>query len=208
MGDDRRRAMLGGPVDVMSSHRIVIVAGEASGDLHAAHVVKELLRRAPQLAIEGIGGDRMREAGVRLHAHASDLAVVGLTEVVVRLPALVRAYRTMVQLLSARRPDLLILVDFPDFNLLLARRASRLGIPVLYFIGPQVWAWRRGRVRLIARLVRRLLVILPFEEGFYRRWGLEAHYVGHPLLDRLSPPPSRDASRRRLGLEQGACVLG
>jgi lipid-A-disaccharide synthase len=186
----------------------VIVAGEASGDLHAADVVKELLRRAPQVAIEGIGGDRMREAGVRLHAHASDLAVVGLAEVTVRLPALVRAYRTMVRLLSARRPDLLILVDFPDFNLLLARRAHRLGIPVLYFIGPQVWAWRRGRVRSIARLVRRLVVIFPFEEGFYRHWGVEALYVGHPLLDRLSPPPSREVSRRRLGLEQAACVVG
>jgi lipid-A-disaccharide synthase len=192
----------------MSINRIVIVAGEASGDLHAADVVKELLRRAPQLAMEGIGGDRMREAGVRLHAHASDLAVVGVAEVVVRLPALVRAYRAMVRLLSARRPDLLILVDFPDFNLLLARHAHRLGIPVLYFISPQVWAWRRGRVRSIARLVRRLVVIFPFEEGFYRRWGVEALYVGHPLLDRLSPPPSREASRRRLGLGQAASVLG
>jgi len=192
----------------MSSYRIVIVAGEASGDLHAADVVKELLRRAPQLAIEGIGGDRMREVGVRLHAHASDLAVVGVAEVAVRLPALVRAYRTMVRLLSARRPNLLILVDFPDFNLLLARRAHRLGIPVLYFISPQVWAWRRGRIRSIARLVRRLVVIFPFEEGFYRRWGVEALYVGHPLLDRLSPPPSKEASRRRLGLEQAACVVG
>jgi len=192
----------------MSSSRIVIVAGEASGDLHAADVVKELLRSAPQLAIEGIGGDRMREAGVRLHAHAGDLAVVGVAEVVVRLPALVRAYRTMVRLLSARRPDLLILVDFPDFNLLLARRAHRLGIPVLYFIGPQVWAWRRGRIRALARLVRRLVVIFPFEEEFYRRWGVEALYVGHPVLDRLSPPPSREASRGRLGLEQAACVVG
>jgi len=114
----------------------------------------------------------------------------------------------MVRLLSARRPDLLILVDFPDFNLLLARRAHRLGIPVLYFISPQVWAWRRGRVRTLARLVRRLVVIFPFEEEFYRRWGVEALYVGHPLVDRLSPPPSKEASRRRLGLEQAACVVG
>ncbi len=192
----------------MSSHRIAIVAGEASGDLHAANVVKELLLRAPGLAIEGIGGDRMREAGVRLHAHASDLAVVGVAEVAVRLPALLRAFRVMVRLLSAKRPDLLILVDFPDFNLLLARRAHRLGIPVLYFIGPQVWAWRRGRVRSIARLVRQLVVIFPFEEGFYRRWGVQPLYVGHPLLDRLSPPPSKEASRRRLGLEQATCVVG
>jgi len=192
----------------MSGGRIVIVAGEASGDLHAAQVVRELLRRAPQLSVEGIGGDRMREAGVRLHAHSSDLAVVGVAEVAVRLPALFRAYRSMTRLLRDTPPDLLMLVDFPDFNLLLARRAYRQQIPVLYFIGPQVWAWRTGRIRSIARLVRRLMVILPFEEAFYRQRGVEALYVGHPLMDRLSPSPPMDAARRRLGLEQTASVLG
>ncbi|MGH7409635.1 MAG: lipid-A-disaccharide synthase [Candidatus Methylomirabilis sp.] len=192
----------------MVNGRIVIVAGEASGDLHAAQVVRELLRRAPQLSVEGIGGDRMREAGVRLHAHSSDLAVVGFAEVAVRLPALLRAYRRMTRFLRDTPPDLLMLVDFPDFNLLLARRAYRQQIPVLYFIGPQVWAWRTGRVRSIVRLVRRLMVILPFEEAFYRRQGVEALYVGHPLLDRLSPSPPMDAARRRLGLEQTASVLG
>ena len=192
----------------MSGGRIVIVAGEASGDLHAAQVVRELLRRAPQLSVEGIGGDRMREAGVRLHAHSSDLAVVGVAEVAVRLPALFRAYRSMTRLLRDTPPDLLMLVDFPDFNLLLARRAYRQQIPVLYFIGPQVWAWRTGRIRSIARLVRRLMVILPFEEALYRQRGVEALYVGHPLMDRLSPSPPMDAARRRLGLEQTASVLG
>ena len=150
----------------------------------------------------------MREAGVRLHAHANDLAVVGLAEVAVRLPALLRAYRRMSRLLRDTPPDLLMLVDFPDFNLLLARRAYRRQIPVLYFIGPQVWAWRTGRVRSIMRLVRRLMVILPFEEAFYRQRGVEALYVGHPLLDRLSPSPPMNAARRRLGLEQTASVLG
>lgn len=192
----------------MSRGRIAIVAGEASGDLHAAGVVRELLRRAPQLTVEGIGGDRMREAGVRLHVYSGELAVVGFAEVLVKLPALFRAYRIMARLLRERRPDLLILVDFPDFNLLLARLAFRQQIPVLYFIGPQVWAWRTGRVRSIARLVRRLLVIFPFEEAFYRRWGVEAQYVGHPLVDRLSPSLSMDAARRRLGLEQTVSVLG
>ncbi len=192
----------------MGTGRILIVAGEASGDLHAASVVQELLRRAPHLIVEGIGGDRMREAGVRLHAHSSDLAVVGLAEVAVRLPALVRAYRSMTRLLRDTPPDLLMLVDFPDFNLLLARRAYRQQIPVLYFISPQVWAWRTGRVRSIARLVRRLLVIFPFEEAFYRERGVEALYVGHPLLDRLSPPPTMDDARRHLGLERAASVVG
>jgi lipid-A-disaccharide synthase len=192
----------------MPNGRILIVAGEASGDLHAASVIQELLRRTPGLTVEGIGGDRLRQAGVRLHAYAGDLAVVGLVEVAYKLPALWRAYRSMVRLLRERPPDLLMLVDFPDFNLLLARRAYRLGIPVLYFISPQVWAWRTGRIRSIARHVRRLLVIFPFEEAFYRRWGIEALYVGHPLLDRLSGSPSRPEARRHLELEQTATVVG
>lgn len=192
----------------MPNGRILIVAGEASGDLHAASVVQELLRRAPHLTVEGIGGDRLRQAGVHLHAYAGDLAVVGLVEVAYKFPALWRAYRSMIRLLRQRPPDLLMLVDFPDFNLLLARRAYRLGIPVLYFISPQVWAWRTGRIRAIARYVRRLLVIFPFEEAFYRRRGVEALYVGHPLLDRLSPSPSRHEARRRLELEQAATVVG
>jgi len=192
----------------MPNGRILIVAGEASGDLHAASVVHELLRRAPHLTVEGIGGDKMRQAGVLLHVYAPDLAVVGFVEVASKLPALWRAYRRMIRLLRERRPDLLILVDFPDFNLLVARRAYRLGIPVLYFIGPQVWAWRSGRIRSIARYVRRLLLIFPFEEEFYRQRGFETLYVGHPLVDRLSPSPLTDEARRRLDLEPTATVLG
>ena len=192
----------------MRDGRILIVAGEPSGDLHAACVVQELLRRAPHLTIEGIGGDRMRQAGVRLHAHAGDLAVVGIVEVAARLPAIWRAYRSMIRCLRERRPDLMILVDFPDFNLRLARRAFRLGIPVVYFISPQVWAWRAGRIRSIVKYVRRLLVIFPFEEGFYRERGVEAVYVGYPLLDRLTSLPSMEEARCRLDLEGEAPVLG
>lgn len=192
----------------MRDGRILIVAGEPSGDLHAAFVVQELLRRAPHLTIEGIGGDLMRQAGVHLHAHAGDLAVVGFVEVAARLPAIWRAYRSMIRCLRERRPDLMILVDFPDFNLRLARRAFRLGIPVVYFISPQVWAWRAGRIRSIAKYVRRLLVIFPFEEGFYRERGVEALYVGYPLLDRLASSPSMEEARRRLDLEGEAPVLG
>lgn len=192
----------------MRGGRILIVAGEHSGDLHAASVVRELLRRAPHLTIEGIGGDLMRQAGVRLHAHAGDLAVVGIVEVAARLPAIWRAYRSMIRCLRDRRPDLVILVDFPDFNLRLARRAFRLGIPVVYFISPQVWAWRAGRIRSIQKYVRRLLVIFPFEEGFYRERGIEAVYVGCPLLDQLTSSPSMEEARRRLELEGEATVLG
>jgi lipid-A-disaccharide synthase len=192
----------------MVTGRILIVAGEASGDLHAAILVQELLRRAPHLTIEGVGGERMREAGVRLHANAGDLAVVGLTEVVSKLPALWRAYRRMIRLLRDSCPDLLILVDFPDFNLLLARKAFLQRTPILYFISPQVWAWRPGRIRAIARYVRRLLVIFPFEQTFYRRHGVEALYVGHPLLDRLVPAPTMEGARHLLGLEDATRVVG
>lgn len=192
----------------MRDGRILIVAGESSGDLHAAGVVAELRRRAPDLTIEGIGGDRMRQTGVRLHAHADDLAVVGISEVAARLPAIWRAYRSMIRCLRDRRPDLMILVDFPDFNLRLARRAFRLGIPVVYFISPQVWAWRAGRIRSIAKYVRRLLVIFPFEESYYRERGVEALYVGYPLLEQLTGSPSMDEARRRLELEGAAPVLG
>jgi len=192
----------------MPDWRILIVAGETSGDLHAAGVVAELRRRVPDLTIEGIGGERMRRAGVRLLAHASDLAVVGLIEVAARLPAIWRAYRTMIRCLRDQRPDLVVLVDFPDFNLRLARRAFRLGIPVVYFISPQVWAWRAGRIRAIGRYVRRLLVIFPFEEGFYRDRGIEALYVGHPLMDRSACAPSTDEARHRLRLDGTAPVLG
>ncbi len=150
----------------------------------------------------------MRQAGVRLHAYAGDLAVVGIVEVAARLPAIWRAYRSMIRCLRERRPDLMILVDFPDFNLRLARRAFRLGIPVVYFISPQVWAWRAGRIRSIAKYVRRLLVIFPFEEGFYRERGIEALYVGYPLLDQLTSSPSMEEARRRLELEGAAPVLG
>lgn len=150
----------------------------------------------------------MRQAGVRLHAHVGDLAVVGIVEVAARLPAIWRAYRSMIRCLRERRPDLMILVDFPDFNLRLARRAFRLGIPVVYFISPQVWAWRAGRIRSIAKYVRRLLVIFPFEESFYRERGIEAVYVGYPLLDQLTSSPSMQEARRRLELEGTAPVLG
>ena len=188
--------------------RILIVAGEASGDLHGAGLVEALRRLQPRLCLEGMGGQKMRAAGVTLLADAGETAVVGLTELWEKRRALRNALRLLRDHLRVVRPSLLICIDFPDFNLLLARTADRLGIPVCYFISPQVWAWRRGRVRTIRRLVRKMLVLFPFEEALYRMAGVDVSFVGHPLLDVLAEVPSREVCRRVLGLDGGAPVLG
>jgi lipid-A-disaccharide synthase len=137
----------------------------------------------PRLDFWGIGGRMMEEAGVRILVPSSEMAVVGLTEVFSRLHTILKAYFGLKSILANKRPNLLILMDYPDFNLPLARIAKRLGVPVLYYICPQVWAWRTGRMKKLARRVDRMAVILPFEEAFYRQRGVPVEYVGHPLLD-------------------------
>ena len=188
--------------------RILIVAGEASGDLHGARLVEALRRRAPGVALEGMGGARMRAAGVHLLADAADTAVVGFTELWEKRRALRQALRRLRDHLHAVRPALLICIDFPDFNLLLARTARRLQVPVCYFISPQVWAWRGGRIRTIRRLVRKMLVLFPFEEALYREAGVDVTFVGHPLLDVLADVPSRERCRAALEIPESAPVLG
>ena len=188
--------------------RILIVAGEASGDLHGARLVEALRRRAPGVTVEGMGGARMRAAGVLLLADAADTAVVGLTELWEKRRALRQALRRLRDHLHAVRPALLICIDFPDFNLLLARTAHRLQVPVCYFISPQIWAWRRGRIRTIRRLVRKMLVLFPFEEALYREAGVDVTFVGHPILDVLAEVPSRERCRAALEIPEPAPVLG
>jgi lipid-A-disaccharide synthase len=170
--------------------RVAIVAGEASGDLHGAKLVAALKQRDGRLAFTGIGAAALREAGVDIVMDAAQLSVVGLTEVFTKLPAILRALRAMRRLLRGVRPDLLILIDFPDFNFRVAAEARRLGIPVLYYISPQIWAWRSGRVRQIRKLVGHMAVILPFEADFYRTHRVPVTFVGHPLLDDPLPPVS------------------
>ena len=166
------------------SPHLVFVAGEDSGDFHGANLATALRHRLPQCRLSGIGGRKMKENGVELIFPSSRLAVVGITEVVSRLPDILAGCRAIRKHLRQTRPDLLILIDFPDFNLhLVAPYARRLKIPIVYYISPQVWAWRQGRVASINKLVEKILVILPFEEAFYRRHGVAVEYVGHPLLD-------------------------
>ncbi len=188
--------------------RVMIVAGEASGDLHGASLVECLRRQAPHLLFSGMGGLRMRAAGVHLLADAGETAVVGITELWEKRRVLRTALQTLRSHLKAARPALVICIDFPDFNLLLARTAHRLHIPVCYFISPQVWAWRRGRVRTIRRVVRKMLVLFPFEESLYKSAGVDVTFVGHPLLDALAAVPSRERCREALGVPGGATVLG
>ncbi len=187
---------------------IMLVAGEASGDLHGATLARQLRRLAPSVALTGMGGPRMAEAGVALLSDVTRLAVVGSSEAVRWVPALYRTYRQLVSRLTEEPPRAVVLIDFPEFNLRVARQAKRFGIPVIYFIPPQVWAWRRGRVRLIARLTTCVLVVFPFEVPLYESAGARVKFVGHPLLDALASTPTRRESRGRLGVPAEAPLVG
>jgi lipid-A-disaccharide synthase len=192
---------------LMSDCTVLIIAGEASGDAHGARLVAEIRRMLPQAHFVGIGGEALATQGVKLLARAEDLAVVGLTEVAGRLPAVVGALREVGRVLKRRRPALAILIDFPDFNFLVARLAKWRRVPVMYYISPQVWAWRRHRVRTIARLVDRMVVIFPFEEEFYREEGVPVTFVGHPFMETLPILPPRDKLLTEWGLNPELLTL-
>ncbi len=174
---------------------IMIVAGETSGDIHGAKLVSALRKRNNDLFFCGIGGGALGEAGVKLLMDASEIAVVGITEVFSKIPNILKGLRVAKKTLKNLHPDLLILIDFPDFNLHLASFAKKLGIPVLYYISPQIWAWRPGRVKRIRKLVDHLAVILPFEEEFYRGYTVPVTFVGHPLMDTLTSPQNKALNR-------------
>jgi len=165
--------------------RLLISAGEASGDLHGGSLLAALRRLAAPEALEcfGMGGERLRANGCDTVIDAKDVAVVGLVEVVSHLPGIYRRFRRLLREIDRRRPDAAVLIDFPEFNFRLARQLHRRGIPVVYYISPQLWAWNQGRVKLVRRYVRKMLVIFPFERDFYARHGIEARFVGHPLAD-------------------------
>ena len=181
--------------------QFVIVAGEASGDMYGADVARALKRRFEGARIFGLGGDRMREAGVELVADISNTAVVGPFEAVGYFGTLYRVFRKIVDRIESTPPEAAILIDFPDFNLRLAGRIKAAGVPIVYYISPQVWAWRAGRVRQIRDLVDKMLVILPFEEDIYRRAGVEVEFVGHPLLDMVRPRMSKSVFLTKYRLE-------
>jgi len=187
--------------------RILVVAGEASSDLHCASLIKELKGLCPDLSFVGIGGENMRARGVELIAHARELGVVGVSEVIRKSARIVAAYKDASRLMRSGQIAATIFVDYPEFNLRLAARARRCGIPVLYYISPQVWAWRPGRIKKIARLVNKMLVLFRFEKQLYEEVGLNVEFVGHPLLDTVKPDLDRDAFIRGLGLDPGKRLI-
>jgi len=191
---------------VRDERPLLVSTGEPSGDAHAAQVVAEVLRRHPGLRVEAIGGPRLAAAGAHLRASIDDLGVIGFVEVVRRLPVHVRLLRSLSRDLAAGRYQAVMLVDYPGFHLRVAEAARRARVPVLYYIAPQLWGWGEWRVPRFARAVDRLAVILPFEEEYFRRHGIAAEYVGHPLLDQDAPPP-RSEAREALDLPQQRPVL-
>jgi lipid-A-disaccharide synthase len=189
------------------SPRIFVSAGEPSGDLHGAGVIRALLARHPRASIEALGGPRMAAAGATIRYPMEGLAAFGLVEVVFKLRAHLRLLRSLRDDFRSGRYDLVILIDYPGLHLRVAEAARRAGTKVLYYIAPQLWAWRPGRARRLAAAVDRLAVVLPFEQRFFGDLGVRSEYVGHPLVDH-DPWPSSEAARKRLGIEPGSRVLG
>lgn len=170
------------PMDFRS---LLMVAGEASGDMHAARLASEMHRLRPDLRVFGMGGEELRAAGMEVLADSAEISVVGISEAVKVLPRAREIFQQLVTEVENRDSGAAVLVDSPDFNLRLAKALKQSGRRVIYYISPQVWAWRKGRVRLISKVVDRMIVVLPFEVDFYRRYGIEATYVGHPLVDEV-----------------------
>jgi len=188
---------------ILNKKSVMIIAGEASGDIHGSRLVTAMHKRNSDLFFYGIGGRALRDVGVKILVDAEELSVIGITEVFSKLRDILKGIRIAKRSLKRMRPDLLILIDFPDFNLHVAATAKKLKIPVLYYISPQVWAWRPGRVSKIGKLVDHMAVILPFEQQFYRKHNVPVTFVGHPLLD------NKHATDNICGnITTGASVIG
>ncbi len=188
--------------------KIMIVAGESSGDLHAGRLAQALKQLRPELKLLGLGGARMREAGVEILADPTAVAVVGLFEVLRHLSTFRDLFRQAVQALDERKPDLVVLVDYPGFNLRFAREVKRRGIRLVYYVSPQIWAWDPGRIHAIRRLVDRMLVVFPFEQALYEKAGVPVAFVGHPLLELVEPTLPRLEVLDRYGLGDGLPIIG
>ena len=186
----------------------MIVAGEASGDMYGAMLANELRKLDQDVAFIGMGGAGMRAAGVETIIDANDMAVVGLVEVLSHFPVIANAFNTLKRIIKTAPPSLLILIDYPDFNLRLAAVAKACGVKVLYYISPQVWAWRAGRVKKIARIVDHMAVLFPFEVPYYEKERVPVTFVGHPLLDMVRPTMSRAEAMSSFGLDSGKRTVG
>ena len=188
--------------------KIFIVAGDPSGDLHGANLVNALREISSQIEISGLGGERMERAGVRILDKLTELAIVGFSEAINNILALRQIYIKTEEFLKKEKPDIIVLIDYPGFNLRLAGLAKRLKIPLIYYIGPQIWAWRHGRIKGIAELVNKMLVIFPFEEETYKKAGVDVYFVGHPLLDTIQPTKGKEEVYRKYGLDSNFPIIG
>ena len=186
---------------------IMLVVGEASGDMHGASLVQALLKRDPNLTFFGVAGDQLQRTSFESMFTVSELTGMGLLELAGNIKNILAAYRLLRRTLRTRRPSLLILIDFPELNLRLAKLAKSLGVPVLYYVSPQVWAWRRRRIRQIAQVVDKLAVVFPFEVEFYKRHRMPVEFVGHPLLDVVRVSQERDPTLREIGLHKEKPVV-
>lgn len=197
------------PATPAAAPRLMFIAGENSGDQHAARVIAELKRLIPGLETFGYGGERMEAEGMALEENlAQKLPIIGMTQVVRNYGKLKKLLQRAETMLAERRPDALVLIDYPGFNLRVARTARRLGVPVVYYISPQVWAWHKSRLQIISETVDRMLVILPFEADFYRKAGVPATYVGHPLQDNQTTIRPREDVLAELGIDPDHKVIG
>jgi lipid-A-disaccharide synthase len=187
--------------------RLLVSCGEASGDLYAAELVRHLRANVPELSVFGIGGDRLQAQGAGLVAHVRDMAVIGLFEVLRHLRRLRGIFNRLLAEVDRQPPHLAVLVDYAGFNLRLARELRRRGVPIVYYVSPQVWAWRRGRIRTIRDTVTRMLVLFPFEESLYREAGVPVTFVGHPLVDLARSTVDRSAFLKEVGLSDAAPVV-
>jgi lipid-A-disaccharide synthase len=192
----------------MEPKKILLVAGEVSGDLHGSHLVEAIRWIDPEIQFLGVGGEGLKRVGMKLLYPSQSLSVVGITEVFAKLGSILKALRTLKASLEKEKPDLVILIDFPEFNLRLARIAHRRGIPILYYISPQIWAWRPKRIKLIARLVKKMIVLFPFEVPLYEAAGVDVEWVGHPLVDIVKPALPKERAFRQFGLDPGRRTVG
>ncbi|KTD34183.1 lipid-A-disaccharide synthase [Legionella moravica] len=193
---------------MQKAKHIVIIAGEESGDIHASELIKQLKTAHPNIRISGIGGRHMQEAGAELVSDLARYGVTGLTEVIVYLNIIRKAFNAIKRHLETQKPDLLILVDYPGFNLRLAKYAKKkLGLKILYYISPQIWAWKANRIHTIKECVDRMAVILPFEKSIYEQAGVPVSFVGHPLVDKMSQTTDTLSSRMSLQLPLDAPIF-
>jgi len=194
--------------DKRKAKKVLIVTGEASGDLHASYLVQAMLSLDPDVYCYGMGGEKLRATGTHIVFDIAELSVMGITEVVRHFGKIYRVFTTLKGLLKNDRPDLVILVDYPDFNLRLAKVAHKYGVPVLYYISPQIWAWRTSRIKQIGRVVKKMLVVFPFERSLYEEAGIDVTFTGHPLLDIVKPTKSKEGNTKHFGLDPHKRTIG